>query len=85
MLRDNLRHSVGFKNKRDYVAILSPNAIYGWVLNFLDLKVAWNVFNIINHRIQNNNIPHFGLIYSKAADSNNKLRDFVKKWKTKYE
>ncbi|CAD8109354.1 unnamed protein product [Paramecium primaurelia] len=35
--------------------------------------------------IQHNTIPNFGLIYSKAADSQNKLREFVKKWRTKYE
>ncbi|CAD8062436.1 unnamed protein product [Paramecium sonneborni] len=35
--------------------------------------------------IQHNSIPHFGLIYSKAAASSNKLKDFVKKWRTKNE
>ncbi|CAD8069122.1 unnamed protein product [Paramecium sonneborni] len=35
--------------------------------------------------IHHNSIPHFGLIYSKAAASQNKLRDFVKKWRIKNE
>ncbi|CAD8155750.1 unnamed protein product [Paramecium octaurelia] len=35
--------------------------------------------------IQHNSMPNFGLIYSRAADSQNKLKEFVKKWRTKYE
>ncbi|CAD8153678.1 unnamed protein product [Paramecium octaurelia] len=35
--------------------------------------------------IQHNKIPHFDLIYSKMGDSSDKMKNLVKKWRTKYE
>ncbi|CAD8156872.1 unnamed protein product [Paramecium pentaurelia] len=35
--------------------------------------------------IQHNKIPYFDLIYSKMGDSSDKMKNLVKKWRTKYE